>query len=72
VAEISEFGRVAQGVRIIALEDGERVCAVAKIMESDDPSHHGASAGGGAGNGATASANGGGSGGDNDAEDRDA
>lgn len=36
VSEISEVGRVAQGVRLIALEDGERVGAVAKIVEKDE------------------------------------
>ena len=38
VAEISEVGRVAQGVRLINLEDGERVAAVAKIVEKDEES----------------------------------
>jgi len=36
VAEISEVGRIAQGVRLISLEDGEIVGAVAKIVENDD------------------------------------
>jgi len=36
VNEISEVGRVAQGVRLISLEDGERVGAVAKIVEKDE------------------------------------
>ena len=36
VAEISEVGRVAQGVRLINLEDGEQVAAVARIVERDD------------------------------------
>ncbi len=36
VSEISEVGRVAQGVRLIALEEGERVGAVAKIVEKED------------------------------------
>jgi DNA gyrase subunit A len=36
VAEISEVGRVAQGVRLIHLEEGERVGAVAKIIEKDE------------------------------------
>ena len=36
VAEISEVGRVAQGVRLITLEEGEHVGAVAKIVEKDE------------------------------------
>ena len=36
VKEISEVGRVAQGVRLITLEDGEAVGAVAKIMEKEE------------------------------------
>lgn len=36
VSEISEVGRVAQGVRLISLDDGESVGAVAKIVEKDD------------------------------------
>ncbi len=36
VAEISEVGRVAQGVRLINLNEGERVGAVAKIVEKED------------------------------------
>ena len=36
VSEISEVGRVAQGVRLIHLEQGEAVGAVAKIVEKDD------------------------------------
>jgi DNA gyrase subunit A len=36
VSEISEVGRIAQGVRLISLEDGEIVGAVAKIVENDD------------------------------------
>jgi DNA gyrase subunit A len=36
VSEISEVGRVAQGVRLINLEDSERVAAVAKIVEKDE------------------------------------
>lgn len=36
VAEISEVGRVAQGVRIIQLSEGEKVGAVATLMEKDD------------------------------------
>ncbi len=36
VSEISEVGRVAQGVRLINLDDGESVGAVAKIVEKDD------------------------------------
>lgn len=36
IAEISEVGRVAQGVRLINLEEGETVGAVAKIVEADD------------------------------------
>lgn len=39
VSEISEVGRVAQGVRLIALEEGERVGAVAKIVEKEDDNH---------------------------------
>lgn len=36
VAEIRESGRVAQGVRLISLDDGESVGAVAKIVERDE------------------------------------
>lgn len=36
VAEISEVGRVAQGVRLINLEEGEQVAAVARIVEKDE------------------------------------
>lgn len=36
VAELSEVGRVTQGVRLINLSDGETVGAVAKIMEKDE------------------------------------
>ncbi len=36
VHEISEVGRVAQGVRLINLEDGERVCAVAKVDRDEE------------------------------------
>lgn len=36
VAEISEVGRVAQGVRLISMEEGEIVGAVAKIMEREE------------------------------------
>jgi DNA gyrase subunit A len=36
VSEISEVGRVAQGVKLINLDDGEQVGAVAKIVERDE------------------------------------
>lgn len=36
VAEISEVGRVAQGVRLISMEEGETVGAVAKIVEKEE------------------------------------
>lgn len=36
VSEISEVGRVAQGVRVINMDDGESVVAVAKIREKDE------------------------------------
>ncbi len=36
VSEISEVGRVAQGVRLISLEEGEAVGAVAKIVDDKD------------------------------------
>jgi DNA gyrase subunit A len=36
VSEISEVGRVAQGVRLIHLEEGESVGAVAKIVEKEE------------------------------------
>lgn len=35
VGEISEVGRVAQGVRLINMEEGERVCAVAKVEKEE-------------------------------------
>ena len=41
VSEISEVGRVAQGVRLISLDDGESVGAVAKIVEKDDEATEG-------------------------------
>ncbi len=36
VSEISEVGRIAQGVRLINLEEGEQVAAVAKIVEKEE------------------------------------
>lgn len=36
VSEISEVGRVAQGVRLISMDEGETVGAVAKIVERDE------------------------------------
>ncbi len=36
VSEISEVGRVAQGVRLIHMEEGEVVGAAARIMEKDE------------------------------------
>ena len=36
ISEISEVGRVAQGVKLIDLEAGEKVGAVAKIVEKED------------------------------------
>jgi len=36
VSEISEVGRVAQGVRLISMDEGETVGAVAKIVEKDE------------------------------------
>jgi DNA gyrase subunit A len=36
VSEISEVGRVAQGVKLINLDEGEQVGAVAKIVEKDE------------------------------------
>jgi DNA gyrase subunit A len=36
VKDIRETGRAAQGVRLIYLEEGDRVVAVAKIAEPDD------------------------------------
>jgi DNA gyrase subunit A len=36
VSEISEVGRVAQGVRLMNLEEGEQVAAVAKIVEKEE------------------------------------
>ncbi len=38
VGEISEVGRVAQGVRLINMEEGERVCAVAKVEKDESES----------------------------------
>jgi len=38
VSEISEVGRVAQGVRLMNLEEGEQVAAVAKIVEKEEES----------------------------------
>lgn len=43
VSEISEVGRVAQGVRLIHLEEGESVGAVAKIVEKDEETESGGS-----------------------------
>ena len=36
VRDIRETGRAAQGVRVIDLEDGDRLVAMAKLAESDD------------------------------------
>ena len=36
VKDIRETGRAAQGVRLIYLEEGDRVVAVAKLAEPDD------------------------------------
>jgi DNA gyrase subunit A len=36
VSEISEVGRVAQGVRLISMDEGESVGAVAKIVEKEE------------------------------------
>ncbi|MEZ4752419.1 MAG: DNA gyrase C-terminal beta-propeller domain-containing protein [Bdellovibrionota bacterium] len=36
VSEISEVGRVAQGVRLIKVADDERVGAVATIVKEDE------------------------------------
>jgi DNA gyrase subunit A len=36
VAEISEVGRNAQGVKLISLEDNEKVGAVAKIVDKEE------------------------------------
>ena len=37
VKDIRETGRAAQGVRVIQLEEGDRVVAVAKLAEPDEP-----------------------------------
>jgi DNA gyrase subunit A len=36
VKDIRETGRAAQGVRLIYLEEGDRVVAVAKLAETDE------------------------------------
>ncbi|HKD17794.1 MAG TPA: DNA gyrase C-terminal beta-propeller domain-containing protein, partial [Thermoanaerobaculia bacterium] len=36
VKDIRETGRAAQGVRVIQLEDGDRVVGVAKLAEPDE------------------------------------
>lgn len=36
VAEISEVGRIAQGVRLISMDEGEVVGAVAKVHEEKE------------------------------------
>jgi DNA gyrase subunit A len=36
VKDIRETGRAAQGVRLINLDEGDRVVAVAKLAEPDD------------------------------------
>ena len=36
VKDIRETGRAAQGVRVIDLDEGDRVVAVAKLAEPDD------------------------------------
>jgi DNA gyrase subunit A len=38
VSEISEVGRIAQGVRLINLEEGEKVAAVAKLDKEEESS----------------------------------
>ena len=40
--QLRTIGRVTQGVRLITLEDGERVVSIAKIMESEDEDEEGA------------------------------
>lgn len=50
VSEISEVGRVAQGVRLIALEEGERVGAVAKVEMEEEVDDSGAEPAGPSGN----------------------
>jgi DNA gyrase subunit A len=40
--QLRTIGRVTQGVRLITLEEGERVVTIAKIMESDDEEGDGA------------------------------
>lgn len=35
-AEVRETGRAAQGVRLINLDDGERLVSIVKVAESDD------------------------------------
>jgi DNA gyrase subunit A len=36
VKDIRETGRAAQGVRVIDLDEGDRLVAIAKLAESDD------------------------------------
>ncbi len=46
VSEIRETGRVAQGVRVMAVEEGERVVAIEALAESEEPASLPASADG--------------------------
>ncbi len=47
VSDISEYGRYAQGVKLIDLQEGQTVVAVAKIMEKDGPTDEGEGTSGG-------------------------
>ena len=41
VAEIRELGRATQGVTLIALDEGEKLAGLEKVVESDDDSENG-------------------------------
>ncbi|TCP11195.1 DNA gyrase subunit A [Crenobacter luteus] len=49
VAEVRETGRAAQGVRLINLDDGEKLIGIEKVAEGDDEAEGGEAAGEGAG-----------------------
>ncbi|MBK5915625.1 DNA gyrase subunit A [Rhodocyclus purpureus] len=62
VSEIRELGRATQGVTLIALDPGEKLAGLEKVVESDDAAESG-------GDNAAKSAENAGNGGENDAND---
>src|SRR6185295_9545128 len=60
VAEVREQGRSTQGVRLINLDEGERLAGLEKIVETEENGELSAGPGAGTGGGAPADGNGGG------------